>query len=73
MQTELRCDLFIENCLVVELKAVKKILPIHQAQLMTYMKLLNAPKGILFNFKTNNLFHEGQETFVNHLFSKLPT
>jgi len=48
LETELRCDLFIENTIVVELKAVEKILPIHEAQLLTYMNLLEAPSGILF-------------------------
>ena len=35
IDTELRCDLFIENELIVELKAVEKVLPIHEAQLMS--------------------------------------
>jgi GxxExxY protein len=46
IETDLRCDLFIENCIVLELKAIEIILPIHHAQLMTYMKLLESPKGI---------------------------
>lgn len=72
IETELRCDLFIENCLPVELKSVESILPIHEAQLLTYMKLLNASKGILINFNCVNLFKEGQRTFVNELFRALP-
>lgn len=44
LNTELRCDLFIENCMVVELKSVKELVPIHEAQLLTYMKLLKSPK-----------------------------
>jgi GxxExxY protein len=71
IETELRCDLFIDNCLPVELKSVESILPIHEAQLLTYMKLLNAPKGILINFNCVNLFKEGQRTFVNELFRAL--
>ncbi len=47
VQADLRCDLFIENCLVVELKAVEAVLPLFEAQLMTYMKLLKAPLGLL--------------------------
>ncbi|MES2696865.1 MAG: GxxExxY protein [Verrucomicrobiota bacterium] len=46
----LRLDLFIDGCLIVEAKAVEKILPIHVAQLLSYMKLLNAPLGLLINF-----------------------
>lgn len=70
--TKFRCDLFIENCLVVELKACAKILPIQEAQILTYMKLLKAPKGILYNFNVVNLYREGQKTFVNEYFRNLP-
>jgi GxxExxY protein len=65
LETELRCDLFIENTIVVELKTVEKILPIHEAQLLTYMNLLEAPFGILFNFNTTNIYHDGQKTYIN--------
>ena len=70
--TDFRCDLFVENCLVVELKAVSEINSIHQAQLLTYMKLLKAPKGIIINFNCFNIFKEGQQTFVNEYFKLLP-
>ena len=46
----LRFDLLVEGCVVVEAKAVEKILPIHKAQLLSYMKLLNVPLGLLINF-----------------------
>lgn len=72
INTELRCDLFVENCIVVELKAVDIVAPIFEAQLLTYMKLLKAPKGILVNFNCINLFKNGQKTFVNEFFSNLP-
>lgn len=72
LETELRCDLFVENCIVIELKALKELTPMFEAQLLTYMKLLSAPKGILINFHSSNIFHEGQQTFVNDLFSRLP-
>ena len=71
LETELRCDLFIENILPVELKAVEKIHPVHEAQLITYMKLLNVPKGLLLNFNCTNLFKEGQRTFVNDVYRRL--
>lgn len=44
LNTDLRCDLFVENCLVMELKAVSEINNMHEAQLFTYMKLLQAQK-----------------------------
>lgn len=46
----LRFDLLVENCVLVEAKAAEKILPIHKAQLLSYMKLLNVPIGLLVNF-----------------------
>lgn len=60
INTELRCDLLIENCLAVELKSVDVMLPIHEAQILTYMRLLEVPKGILINFNSVNIFKEGQ-------------
>jgi len=71
IETDLKCDLFIENCIVLELKAIEIILPIHHAQLMTYMKLLESPKGILYNFHSVNLYRDGQKTFVNEYFRVL--
>lgn len=46
----LRFDVVVEECLLLELKRVQEILPIHQAQLLSYMKLLNVPLGLLINF-----------------------
>ena len=46
----LRLDFYVDRCLIVEAKAVEKILPIHVAQLLSYMRLLNAPVGLLMNF-----------------------
>ena len=46
----LKVDLYVDECLLVELKAVETILPIHKAQLFSYMKLLAAPIGLLINF-----------------------
>jgi GxxExxY protein len=46
----LRLDVYVERCLIIENKVVESILPIHKAQLLSYMKLLNAPLGLLINF-----------------------
>ncbi len=46
----LRFDILVENCLLLELKCVQNVLPIHKAQLLSYMKLLNIPLGLLINF-----------------------
>jgi GxxExxY protein len=47
---KLKFDLLVDDCLLVELKAVQDVVPIHKAQLLSYMKLLNVPLGLSFNF-----------------------
>ena len=71
VEAGLRCDLFIEKSLVVELKAVEKVLPIHEAQLLTYMKLLEVPIGLIINFNVTHIFKEGQKSYVNELYRYL--
>ena len=71
IDADLRCDFFIDGCIVVEIKSVEKLKPIFEAQLLTYMKLLKAPKGILINFNVKNIFKEGQKTYVNEYFRNL--
>lgn len=68
---DFRCDLFVERIIVVELKSVLEMVPVYEAQLLTYMKLLRCPKGILINFNCQNIFKQGQKTFVNEYFSLL--
>jgi len=46
----LRFDVLVEDCLLLELKCVQEILPIHKAQLLSYMKLLEIPLGLIINF-----------------------
>ena len=65
---QLRCDLLVDDILVVEFKAVSEILPIFEAQILTYMKLLEVPKGLMINFNVKNIYHEGQKTYVNELY-----
>ena len=72
LRTELRLDVLVENVLCVELKAQEGLLPIHDAVLLSYMQMLEKPKGILINFHCINIFKEGQRTLVNNLFSLLP-
>ena len=68
----LRCDLLIEDSLVVELKSVEQIIPVHEAQLISYMKLLDLPMGLLINFNVDNIYYKGQSTYVNESFRNLP-
>lgn len=72
LDTELRLDVLVEDILCVELKAQEGLFPIHDAILLSYMQMLQKPKGILINFHCVNIFKEGQKTLVNNLFSLLP-
>ena len=72
LDTELRLDVLVEEILCVELKAQEGLLPIHDAVLLSYMQMLQKPKGILINFHCVNIFKDGQKTLVNRLFSELP-
>ena len=68
----LRLDLLVSDWIIIEIKAVEHLLPIHEAQLLTYLKLLHKPKGILLNFNCQNIFHNGQKTLVTKEYFNLP-
>ena len=72
LDTEYRLDFLVEDEIVVELKAMDSILPVHEAQLLTYMKLLQKSKGMLINFNCSNIVKEGAKQMVNEYFSFLP-
>jgi GxxExxY protein len=72
LEAELRYDVLIENLIIVELKSIDGILPIHEAVMLTYLKMLNKPKGIILNFNSTNIFYTGQKTIVNELYAALP-
>lgn len=71
IDAELRPDFVVEDCTIIEIKAVEAILPIHEAQLLTYMKLLETPKGILVNFNCTNIIKSGKKAFVNEYYREL--
>jgi GxxExxY protein len=50
-----RADLIVENCVVVELKTVEMLAPVHEAQILTYLKFAKKPVGLLFNFNVTVL------------------
>ena len=58
-----RLDLLVEKSVVLEIKAVEKLLPIHQSQLLTYLKLANLRLGFLINFNVL-MFKEGVKRIV---------
>jgi GxxExxY protein len=61
-----RIDLLVEDCVIVELKSVDKLAPIHEAQILTYLKLSGTSVGLLLNF---NVLHmrDGVKRMVNGL------
>jgi GxxExxY protein len=71
IDAELRPDFVVEDCTIIEIKAVEAILPIHEAQLLTYMKLLEIPKGLLVNFNCINIIKSGKKAFVNEYYRQL--
>ncbi|WP_312300404.1 GxxExxY protein [Chryseobacterium sp.] len=71
IETKLIVDLLVNNTIIIELKAVEQLLPIHEAQLLTYMKVLKKPQGLLINFFTNNIT-KSLKPFINEYFRELP-
>jgi len=61
-----RVDLLVENRVVVELKSVERLLPVHSKQLLTYLRLLKLPVGLLINFGAPTI-KEGLRRVVNNL------
>ena len=62
----LRIDLFVESSVVVEIKSVERLAPVHPKQLLTYLRLLELPVGLLINFGAATL-KEGVQRVVNGL------
>lgn len=71
IKTKLVVDLLVNDAVIVELKAIEEILPIHEAQLLTYMKVLKKPQGLLINFFTDNIT-KSLKPFINEYFKELP-
>jgi GxxExxY protein len=68
----LKLDILVNDLIIVELKCVEGILPVHKAQLLSYMKLAQKPKGLLINFFTDNVT-KSTIHLVNEYFSALPS
>lgn len=71
MDSTLRFDLLVDNLIIVELKAIETIPPVEEAKLLTYMKLLERPQGLMINFFTDNIT-KSMKPFVNEFFRELP-
>ena len=61
-----RIDLLVERMVIVELKSVEKLAPIHSKQLLTYLRLMHKPVGLLINFGAPTI-KEGLKRVVNNL------
>lgn len=71
LESDLKLDLMVNDTVIIEIKALESIAPVHEAQLLTYMKLLEKPQGLLMNFYTDNLT-KGLKPLVNEYFKILP-
>jgi GxxExxY protein len=71
LDIDLKLDVMVEDLVICEPKAIELLLPVHQAQLLSYMKLLQKPKGLLINFHTENIT-KSLIPLVNNYFSDLP-
>lgn len=70
LNKEFRLDLLIEETVIVELKTVDAIAPIHEAQLISYLKLFEKPKGIIFNYHSTSLI-KSMKSFVSETYRLL--
>lgn len=66
IETGYRIDLLVENAVVVELKTLERVLPVHQAQLLSYLRLSDKRLGLLINFHVPRL-RDGIKRIVNNL------
>jgi GxxExxY protein len=71
LNTELRADFLVADSIVIELKAVEFFYPVHEAQILSYMKLLRCPKGLLINFCSTNIIQQGKKSYINELYRSL--
>ena len=69
--TNLVLDLIVNECVIVELKAVEIMIPVFKAQLLSYLKLTGKPKGLLINFHCENI-KDSLVPLVTDVFAKLP-
>jgi GxxExxY protein len=72
LDCDLRFDLLVDDSIIVEITTIDGFLPVHEAQLLTYLKLLDIPKGIWINFNCTNIFKEGQKTLVMDAYARPP-
>jgi GxxExxY protein len=64
LDTAYRVDLIVEDCVVVETKSVASLLPVHEAQVLSYLRLTGCPVGLLINFNVAKLM-DGVQRLIN--------
>ncbi|HWX53754.1 MAG TPA: GxxExxY protein [Verrucomicrobiae bacterium] len=69
LDAKFRIDMLVENCVIVELKCADLLLPIHKAQLLTYLRIADKPLGLLLNFKVVHM-REGIKRILNNKHSR---
>ncbi|MGC9362797.1 MAG: GxxExxY protein [Candidatus Syntrophosphaera sp.] len=72
IKSQLRADLIVEDQIIVEFKSVNELVPIHEAQLLTYLKLMNKRLGLLINFNVP-LLKDGIKRMVNPNYVEIKT
>ena len=65
LDAKFRIDMLVENLVIVELKCADALLPIHKAQILTYLRLADKPTGLLLNFKVVHM-REGISRILNN-------
>jgi GxxExxY protein len=61
IECKYRLDLLVQQMIVLELKTVERVLPLHEAQLLTYLRLLNKPVGLIINFQRSGIEERNRE------------
>lgn len=71
LPNDLKLDILVNDLIIIELKAIDVMIPVFKAQLLSYLKLTNKPKGLLINFHTENITNQ-LVPLVTEEFAKLP-
>ncbi len=71
LSANLKLDILVNDLIILELKAVEIVHPVYEAQLISYMRLMKKPQGLLINFFTKNI-RSAMKPLVNDYFRNLP-
>ncbi len=71
LESALKLDILVNDIIIVELKAVEQMIPLYKAQLLSYLKLAEKPKGLLINFHSENITQQ-LVVLITEDFAKLP-